>query len=69
MAKDWTVTKQTQTMQLNAAGQWVDAMKIEYTTTEGAAGFIVVPLNTYTADTVRSLLDARVAQINEIAAL
>ena len=69
MAKDWKVTAQTQTMMLTSGGQWVEGMKVEFTTTEGITGSITVPLSQYNASGVAELLDARVAQLNEVASL
>lgn len=69
MAEAWKVINQKQTMMQTSGGQWVEAMKVDFQTTTGIDGSLVVPLNQYGAASVKALIEARVAQIDEIAGL
>lgn len=69
MAEAWRVVNQKQTMMQTSGGQWIDAMKVDFQTTSGVDGSVLVPLNQYGAASVKQLIEARVAQIDEIATL
>jgi hypothetical protein len=69
MAEAWRVVNQKQTMMQTSGGQWVEAMKVDFQTTAGVEGSVVIPLNQYGAPAVKALIEARVSQIDEIASL
>lgn len=67
MASDYTVTTQRQSQTLDAQGQVQPVMVVTFQTVpEGVVGSIDVPLAQYNEDTVRSLIEARVAQIRAV---
>ena len=69
MAADWVVLEQKQTMTQTSGGQWVEAMRIDFKTTSGVLGFVIVPMSQYGAKVVSDLIDARTALINLVALL
>lgn len=70
MASDYQVTAQRQSQTLDAQGQVQQVMVVTFQTVpEGVIGSIDVPLAQYTEDAVRSLIEARVAQIRAVHSL
>lgn len=63
MADSWSITGQRQTTDLGPDGRFVDVWEITYQTTSGRSGSVRVPKAQYTADRVRQLVDAEVAEI------
>lgn len=62
MANNWRVTGQRQSSTLDGNGQFRDVMEVSFETLpEGTAGKVSLPLNTYNEETVRDMIDARVA--------
>lgn len=69
MAEKFTVTKQTQTRELTESGHFMDAMRVDYRTSDGAVGWVIVPLAKFNAKTVGEAIAARVAEHDAIAKL
>lgn len=70
MASDYTITAQRQSQTLDAQGQVSQVMVVTFQTVpEGVVGSIDVPLAQYNENTVRSLVEARVAQIRAVHSL
>lgn len=70
MASDYTVTGQRQSQTLDAQGQVQQVMVVTFQTVpEGVVASLDVPLAQFNEDTVRSLIEARVAQIRAVHAL
>lgn len=68
MADDYRVTNQRQTTQLNA-GQFQPVMQVTFEMTDGTTGQVTVPLATYSSDTVKAAIEARVATLKDVAGL
>lgn len=70
MATDWRVTAQRQTDVLTAQGTFEPTMEVNFETLpEGITGQVSVPLRIYSADTVQSLIEQRVADIKAVQSL
>lgn len=70
MAETFQVTAQRQTSTVDAQGNVVPVMAVSFTTyPSGVTGSVDVPLAQYDADTVRSMIEARVAQIEAVHSL
>ena len=69
MAADWVVIDQRQTTTQTSGGQWVEAMRVDFKTTSGVEGYVIVPQSQYSPNAVRDLISARVAVIDSVAQL
>jgi hypothetical protein len=70
MADRYTVTSQTQTMELAPNGQFQDVMEVHFTVmSTGDTGSVRVPLSQYTPDNVRAAIEYRIEQIEGVANL
>lgn len=70
MATEWQITSQRQVDILTPQGAFEPSMEVNFETLpEGIQGQITVSLRSYTADAVRSAIDARVRAIKEVQAL
>ena len=69
MAEGWVVTEQKQTNMQTSGGQWVEAMRVDFKTTSGVLGFVLVPMSQYNTKTVADLIEARKAAIDAVAQL
>lgn len=76
MADAWTILPggQSQTVELQPGGLgFRDVMEVRFQVTDGPAkgvyGQVAVPVANYDPDTVRALIDERVAQLNAVAGL
>lgn len=70
VASDYTISAQRQSQTLDAQGQVQQVMVVSFQTIpEGVVGSIDVPLAQYNENTVRSLVEARVAQIRAVHSL
>lgn len=69
MADDYTVTGQRQTTIIGPNGQLIQVREVTFQTTAGVIGHVDVPLNVYSADTVKSMIEADVSTINAVANL
>ena len=68
MGDKWNVTGQRQTTMMQA-GQLVQAMEVSFTTTSGVNGSVVIPLSSYSTDSVREAVDTRTAAIDAVGQL
>ena len=69
MAENWTVTNQQQQMMQTSGGQWVDSMRVTFTTAGGVVGYVQVPMSLYSAAEVKKLIEARVTALDSVAQL
>lgn len=70
MAQDWRVGPQRQTDVLSPQGNFVTSMEVSFEVLpEGITGQVTVPLNVYTPEYVRDLIQARVDAIKAVQAL
>jgi hypothetical protein len=66
----WTVTSQTETMDLDQTGNAVPGWKISFMTASGQSGSVFVPNTVYSnVDVVKKMISDRVATITAIAGL
>lgn len=65
MADDYRVTNQRQTTQLNG-GQFQPVMEVTFQMTDGTTGAVTIPLATYSADTVKAAIEARVGVLKDV---
>ena len=63
MADMWQVVGQRQTSDITASGQFREVMEVTVEVRGGTAFTIKVPLEQYTEDHVRQLIEARVEQV------
>jgi hypothetical protein len=63
MADTWHVVSQRQTSDITADGRFVQVMEVTVETASGTTFSIRVPEAAYDEDSVRQLIEARVAQI------
>lgn len=67
MAQNWRIVGQQQTDRLDSTRGFVPAMEVTFRTIpEDIEGKVTVDQNQYSADYVRSLIDERVATIQEV---
>lgn len=67
MATEWRITGQRQSDVLTSGGTFDPSMEINFETIpEGIPGMVTVSLRIYDADTVRSLIEQRVAAIKAV---
>lgn len=67
MADNFQVTAQRQTNSVDAQGAVVPVMVVSFQVLpSGVTGSVDVPIAAYNADTVRSMIEARVAQIEAV---
>lgn len=69
MADMWVVTSQRQTTDLDPSGRFADVMEITFRTQAGTTGSIRVPLDRYTPENVRSIIDDYVERISGVESL
>lgn len=69
MSEKYTVTNQKQVREQTVTGQFVDAMKVDFLTASGVAGWVMVPLSRYNRETVHAMIDERVKAIDDVAGL
>lgn len=66
----WSVVGQTETIQPSPTGSGVvSGVQVSYTTTDGHTGTVFVPDTQYNPDTVRQLINARVALVSQVGRL
>lgn len=65
----YVVTSQMETVAGTPDGRYVNGIKVTYRTRSGANGSVFLPLEEYTADNARALLDARAAEAEAIQTL
>lgn len=65
----WEVGSQLEKPGQDASGNFVPGMEVHFTTGNGVAGSVWVPLTQYNAGTVRDLIAARVAAIESVSKL
>lgn len=68
MSESWQVVSQRQTSTL-LNGEFTEAMVVTFRTAAGVVGNVTVPLAQYTAQYVKQLIDARVAEIGSVHSL
>ncbi len=66
MAETWRIISQRQTSQLTADGRFQDVMEISVEIATGTVVQIQVPLSLYSAESVKSLIEQRVADVLEV---
>lgn len=70
MATEWRVTTQRQVDELLDSGSFEPYMEVNFEVyPEGTKGQVKIPLRIYDQETVRSLIDQRVATIKAVQAL
>lgn len=65
----YTITGQHQTSWLNPSGSFVDGVEVSFSVPGHGGQSVKVPLDMYNADTVKALIEERVAHITAIAQL
>lgn len=65
----WTVVGQREDMQVGPAGSFVQGVVVSFRTRSGATGSVFVPHETYTAENVARLIDARAEVMEAVAGL
>jgi hypothetical protein len=68
MAENFKVTSQRQRMML-VGDTFVPSMEVAFTTVDGTPASINVPIASYSADAVKQAIEARVKDIEDVAAL
>lgn len=70
MAIGWDITGQEQTREINSQGAFDDFMRVSFKVIpENVAGNVLIPMNYYNEEYVRSLIEERVKAIKAVHAL
>jgi len=69
MQVSWTVTSQQETTGADANGRYGEGYRITFTTDAGQSGTIFVPDAQYNQETVRNLINAKVAAMQNVIGL
>lgn len=69
MATAYTIDSQRQIKSLTPGNQFIDAMEVRFTTSNGTHGMVTVPLSKYTADYVAEVINEYVDRINAVESL
>lgn len=69
MADNYTVTSQTQTVQLTPQGTFRDVMEVTFDVPGVGSGTVRVPLDLYNADTVKAAIEQQVEHMTNVANL
>lgn len=65
----WSVTGTAETTDVDATGKFVKGILVSFHTTGGHDGSVFLPVDQATPDRVRAVIEARVAQLDDITAL
>lgn len=66
MAESWRIITQRQTSELTADGRFQEVMEVTVEVATGTVIQIQIPISIYNAETVKELVEARVADILEV---
>ena len=66
MAESWRIISQRQTSQLTPDGRFQDVMEVSVEIATGTVIQLAVPLSLYSAESVKDLIEQRVADVLEV---
>lgn len=65
----WTITSQREDFRDDGTGSYVDGIKVTFRTGKGQIGSVFVPMRDYVPATVRQLVAAQAARMDQVSDL